>query len=179
MTARRKPNEKNSTRKPAAKPSSGSGAIPPVKLPPEELRPNCFSATTTTKTRRIFYIATRMAANQWPRKGGKHYKELAELWQLSESSIKDMACDAGRLLELIGHRSELVQVGRMRLLEIMGENGSDRVAAIRTLFENLGELSSRKKVELGGDIGVEGARLVFLPEEDDEPETAAPDGTTG
>lgn len=140
---------------------------PPLPPPPQdEIRPNCFASSPSLKTRRVFYIAMRMAANRWPR-GGKQIKELAEEWELEPATVRGMSSDAARLLDLIGHRKQLVEIGRIRLLEIMNENGSDRVSAIRTMFENLGELSSRKKVELGGEIGMDGARLVFLPEEDD------------
>lgn len=109
-------------------------------------------AMPATKRARVYEIAQLMASGEWG-DGIAHSQRLVAEWQLSESNVRLMASEASRLLEYTTtDREHLVRLTRLRLREVGDENGRDRVLALRTLLEHLGEL--RKRVEVSGPGGV-------------------------
>jgi hypothetical protein len=118
------------------------------------------------KRSRIFRIATAIAAGEW---NAELETELTREWKLAPPTVRHMIAEASRIVDYhTGDRAKLVSLHRLRLSQIAGEDGPDRVQAIRTSLEHLGEL--RKRVEVsgpsGGAIPVDGtARVVVLPPE--------------
>lgn len=92
----------------------------------------------STHRERVFAIATLIAGGEWlPRMAD----ELAAEWRLSPVTVRHMAAEASRLVEYTtGDRQKLVNLARLKLRQIMLEDGPDRVQAARTLLEHLGEL---------------------------------------
>ncbi len=121
----------------------GAKAPPPTSNP----RSARTRADRNTKTRRVYRIAMLMAAGEWER--GTTAAELAEEWELSEVSVRDMSAEASRLLELTTEdRQALVNLVRVRLRQIGEADGNDRVQALRTILEHMGELWQRQKHEV-------------------------------
>lgn len=115
-------------------------------------RPDNGNSPPWTKRARVYAIAQLMASGEWG-DGTDHTKRLAEEWGLAIPSVQHMAAEASRLLEFTTtDRDHLVRLTRLRLREVGEENGRDRVFALRTILEHLGEL--RKRVEVSGPGGV-------------------------
>lgn len=165
----RQPNSNSAAKKPhkaAGKPKRLEG--PAAAINP---RARSIAAVPNVKRDRIFRIAATMATGEW-NKG--RAKELREEWGLTASYLRFMAAEASRLLEFTTNdRVKLVTAGRLRLQQIAAQDGPDRVQALRTLFEQMGEL--RKRVEVSGPdgrdipVGVT-AKVVVLPAEEPEDE---------
>lgn len=96
------------------------------------------------KRSRIFEIAQLMAAGEWR---PAMAKSLGKVWGLDKKTVQHYSAEASRLLDYTtGQRERLVNIARVRLLEVMQENETDRVQAARTLLEHLGEL--RQNIQL-------------------------------
>jgi hypothetical protein len=112
---------------------------PPVR--PEDMPDDDDKAPPTAqelKRARIFELAQLMAAGEWKPKMAKRF---AELWSVSVKTVQHYTAEASRLLDLTtNQRATLVAITRVRLLQVLHENETDRVQAARTLLENLGEL---------------------------------------
>jgi len=122
-----------------------------------------------TQRDRVYRIACRIAAGEWNR---ATEKEWAEEWGLSRVTVRHLAAEASRVVDICTNdRAKLIQVSRVRLAQIASEDAPDRVQAIKVQFEHLGEL--RKKLEVtgsdGGEIGMGVvARVVVLPAEKED-----------
>lgn len=124
---------------------------------------------------RVWHIAQLMASGEWER--GQTGPELAKQWGLSPATLKTIAAEASHIVDLTTkQRAKLVKLARMRLSQIAVEDGNDRVPALRTLLDHLGEMPRRYEHSgpAGAPIEVDStARLVvMLPDlepDDDEP----------
>ncbi len=121
--------------------------------------------TLTTPRGRVWYIARLMAAGAWKR--GRSDRELAELWGLERTSVRKLSAEASRLLEhTVNDRNQLLKLMQTRLVEIADQDGPDRVQALRTLYEHLGELRQRQELSGPGGAPIETkgvAQIVILP----------------
>lgn len=147
---------KKASKRPAPTPNLRAGA--------RAKRPVLLGVTPDVKTQRVFQIVRDMNSNRW---SPERAHELATEWGLAPSTVTVMACEASRILTItVEDRKAMVRELELRLMEISKLDGPDRVQAIRTQFEHLGEL--RKRVELTGrdgeaiPIGVT-AKLIVLP----------------
>jgi hypothetical protein len=127
------------------------------------------NSPTDEKRARVFLIAKLMACGEW--KGTSSEEALATEWNRALSTVQGMAAEASRLLEwTTNDRALLIKLGRLRLQEIAAEDGNDRVQAVNILFQSLGALQHRAKVEHTGPGGGpirHATGVVVLPEEDD------------
>lgn len=128
------------------------------------------------KRARIFHIAKLMAAGEW---SDAVEAELVLEWGLKPVTVRNMAAEASRICDYCTNdRAKLVSISRVRLAQIASEDAPDRVQAIRTQFEHLGEL--KKRVEMSGpdghpiQVGVT-AKVVVLPAEEPEDEDRVPE----
>jgi hypothetical protein len=128
-------------RKSKAKPEADEAFIEPDL--PEQPAPQAL------KRARIFQIAQLMASGEWR---SSMAKDLArewsdERWKVSVKTVQHYSAEAGRLVDFTtGQRDTLVKMARVRLLQVAHEDETDRVQAIRTLLENLGELRQQHVV---------------------------------
>lgn len=159
LTAMSEKAKKVNARSPVVKPRAGARA----KACPNGVSPD-------VKTQRVFRIVRLMNSGTYT---PETVKELATEWGLAPPTVAVMACEAKRILDItVDDRKALVRELELRLMEIAKLDGPDRVQAVRTQFEHLGEL--RKRVELTGRdgepiaVGVT-AKVVVLPALD-EPE---------
>jgi len=91
---------------------------------------------------RVFQIATLMATRQWNK---AKQKEVVAEWRLAFTTVSHYAAEASRLLEwTTNDREVLVKFVNLRLVAVAEENGHDRVPALRTILEHLGELMLRQ-----------------------------------
>lgn len=96
------------------------------------------------KRSRIFELAQLMASGEWRPKMAKRY---AEMWTVSVKTVQHYTAEASRLLDFTtNQRATLVSIARVRLLQVLQENETDRVQAARTLLEHLGELRQQHVV---------------------------------
>lgn len=124
------------------------------------------------KRARIFHLAKLIAAGECT---GEAQEQLRAQWRLKAVSVRLMVAEASRIVDYCTNdRAKLIAISRVRLAQIAAEDAPDRVQAIRTQFEHLGEL--RKRVEMSGPAGAAipiglTAKVVVLPAEDsDEPQ---------
>jgi hypothetical protein len=151
---------------PPARPKKGGrkrDSAPSEENTPARAKPNPQDART--RRDRVFFIAELMASNEWR---PKRSKELAVEWGVLAVTVRAMAAEASRLLEYTtGDREQLVKLARLKLRAIIEGGGDEKVYAIRTLLEHLGELRTRQKVEMGGPDGgpipLGQATVVMLP----------------
>ena len=118
--------------------------LPPVR--PEDLSDDPDAPVPTpqqVKRARIFEIAQLMASGEWRSSMAKTLAKAwsSPQWTVSVKTVQHYSAEASRLLDYTtGQRETLVKIARLRLLEVAQQNENDRVPAIRTLLENLGEL---------------------------------------
>lgn len=127
--------KKTRTKKPARRPAAPSSSVPTSfdagPMPP-------------THAARVGVIAEAMVCGTWTRKSSR---ALAGAWGMTPTTVRRYAAEASALLDLAtAQRAKLINLARLRLTEIALENGPDRVAALRTLLEHLGELRQRHLV---------------------------------
>lgn len=121
---------------PPKKPS-GKGKQPqPPKAPkppdPEKVR------AQELKRSRIFHIAQLMVSGEWR---SHMAKSLGTQWGLETKTVQHYSAEASRLCDFAtGQREALVKIARLRLLEVLQQDEPDRVPAMRTMLEHLGEL---------------------------------------
>lgn len=101
------------------------------------------------KNRLVFAVAKMMAVGEFER--GKTAQRIAAEEQMSLTALQNICAEASRFVELstTAGRPELVRMARVRLAEIAGQDGKDRVTALKTLLEHLGEM--RQKIKLSRD----------------------------
>jgi hypothetical protein len=95
------------------------------------------------KRQRIFEIAQLMASGEWRASMAKTLAKAwsSPTWTMSVKTVQHYSAEASRLLDYTtGQREKLVNIARLRLLQVLQENESDRVQAARTLLEHMGEL---------------------------------------
>jgi len=97
------------------------------------------------KRGRIFEIAKLMVSGEWRSNMAKRF---AKLWELEVKTVQHYSAEASRLCDFAtGQRETLVKIARVRLLEVLQQDESDRVPAARTLLEHLGELRQHHVVQ--------------------------------
>jgi hypothetical protein len=95
------------------------------------------------KRGRIFEIAQLMASGEWRASMAKVLAKRwsSPAWMMSVKTVQHYSAEASRLVDYTtGQREKLVSIARLRLLQVLQENESDRVQAARTLLEHMGEL---------------------------------------
>lgn len=121
-------------------------------------------ATLDTPRARVWYLARLMASGLWK---PKRQVEFAAIWKLERMTVRRMAAEASRILDItINDRAQLLKLMQARLVEISDQDGPDRVQALRTLYEHLGELRQRQELSGpdGAPIEMKGStQLVILP----------------
>lgn len=162
-----------------AKEASDVEELPPLR--PQDM-PGDDSAPLTpqqVKRGRIFEIAQLMASGEWR---ASMAKTLAKAWSspewtMSIKTVQHYSAEASRLLDYTtGQREKLVNIARLRLVEVLHENESDRVAAARTLLEHLGELRQNVTVKAALDPfdGWTDAEILHFGETKEKPERLGP-----
>jgi len=113
--------------------------LPPLRpqdVPEDDDKP--IPTPQEVKRGRIFEIAQLMASGEWR---SPMAKALGKVWKLDKKTVQHYSAEASRLLDYTtGQREKLVNIARMRLLQVLHEDENDRVPAARTLLEHLGEL---------------------------------------
>lgn len=129
----------------ARKPKAEEGEafdLPPSQQPdPDDDKPP--PTPQEVKRARIFEIAQLMASGEWRASMAKVLAKAwsTPQWQVSIKTVQHYSAEASRLVDYTtGQRERLVNIARLRLLEVLQENETDRVAAARTLLEHMGEL---------------------------------------
>lgn len=128
--------------------------LPPVVTPAGWPDDKPIPTPQEVKRGRIFQIAQLMASGEWR---ASMAKTLAKSWStaswaVSVKTVQHYSAEASRLLDYTtGQREKLVQIARVRLLEIAQQDETDRVPAVRTLLENLGELRQNVTVKPAHD----------------------------
>lgn len=92
---------------------------------------------------RVFHIAQLMASGEWRSSMAKSLAKQwsTPAWEVKPKTVQHYSAEASRLLDYTtGQRETLVKIARVRLLEVMQQDENDRVQAMRTLLEHLGEL---------------------------------------
>lgn len=138
-----------------SKTKSSAGAeeleqLPPAVMPPGWPEDKPPPTPQETKRARIFEIAQLMASGEWRSSMAKTLAKAwsTPQWQVSVKTVQHYSAEASRLLDYTtGQRETLVKIARLRLLEIAQQNENDRVPALRTMLENLGELRQHHVVQ--------------------------------
>lgn len=97
------------------------------------------------KRARIHHIAQLMVSGEWR---AHMAKSLGKQWGMATKTVQHYSAEASRLCDFVtGQRETLVKIARVRLLEVLHQNENDRVPAVRTLLEHLGELRQNVTVK--------------------------------
>lgn len=100
----------------------------------------------TERTERVRYIAHLMASRRWVR--GDTAEELAEAWGTTLSNTHHMSGEAGRFLDMLGDREEILTMVRERTAAWLTEGGQDRVQAARLLVDTVGGFTQKQEVTI-------------------------------
>jgi hypothetical protein len=102
------------------------------------------------KRARIWEMVQLMARGEW--ETGKTSEELSARWGIPEPTVRGMAAEASRTVDfLTNDRKRVLSTVLARLHQIGEQDGNDRVQALRTILENMGELRGRQDVYLHHD----------------------------
>jgi hypothetical protein len=144
--AKKKPKPKATKRspKPERQPEQDPDELPPLSPADIPTDPNAPVLTPQEiKRGRIFEIAQLMASGEWRPSTAKVLAKRwsSPAWTMSVKTVQHYSAEASRLVDYTtGQREKLVSIARLRLLQVLQENESDRVQAARTLLEHMGEL---------------------------------------
>jgi hypothetical protein len=142
-SSKRKPKKPKpkAKRPPKREPEQDPDELPPAEIPVD---PNAPVLTPQElKRARIFEIAQLMASGEWRASMAKVLAKRwsSPAWTMSVKTVQHYSAEASRLVDYTtGQREKLVSIARLRLLQVLQENESDRVQAARTLLEHMGEL---------------------------------------
>lgn len=132
-----KPKPKAAKREPEQDPED----LPPAEMPTDPDAP--VLTPQELKRARIFEIAQLMASGEWRASTAKVLAKRwsSPKWTMSVKTVQHYSAEASRLVDYTtGQREKLVAIARLRLLQVLQEDESDRVQAARTLLEHMGEL---------------------------------------
>jgi hypothetical protein len=99
------------------------------------------------KRARVWQVVQMMIRGEFER--GTTPDALAEEWEIPVATVHTITAEASRTAEfLAGDRTAVLEALRARLHDISAQDGPDRVQAIRTLLEHMGELWQRQRHEV-------------------------------
>jgi hypothetical protein len=145
-SSKRKPKKPKpkAKRPPKREPERDPEELPPLTPADIPADPNAPVLTPQEiKRGRIFEIAQLMASGEWRASMAKVLAKRwsSPAWTMSVKTVQHYSAEASRLVDYTtGQREKLVSIARLRLLQVLQENETDRVQAARTLLEHMGEL---------------------------------------
>lgn len=114
-------------------------ALPNTRNPRPRARSEEAARASEQVKQRVWHIAELMAGGEWR---PTLIRLLAKQWGVNAVTVRSYSAEAKRLVELTtDDRTKLVALAEVKLRKWIGEdNVKDRVQAVRTLLEHLGEL---------------------------------------